>query len=124
MRRGRVCVSVILTGLAGPTSAGAQVFETQATVKIERPIPGPVVPPRFFRQALERGTRTEDGRPGPEYWQNHAVYDIEASLDPETGILEGRETIRYFNRAPGDVRFVVLNLYQNIHQVGAVRYEA
>ena len=132
MRLGRGLVSVILTGLTaglaaglvGPTSAHAQVIETRSTVKIERPIPGPVVPPRFFRQALERGTRSEDGRPGPEYWQNHAVYDIEASLDPETGILEGRETIRYFNRAPGEVRFVVLSLYQNIHQAGAVRNQA
>ena len=73
MRRERVCVSVILTGVAGPTSAGAQVFETQATVKIERPITGPVVPPRFFRQALERRTQTEDRRPGREYLQNHAL---------------------------------------------------
>ncbi len=103
--------------------AGTDVVEAQATVKIERPIPGPVVPPPFFRDALAGGTRAEDGRPGPEYWQNHAVYDIEASLDPETGVLQGRETIGYRNRAPDELEVLILNLYQNLHQAGVVRNE-
>jgi hypothetical protein len=70
---------------------------------------------------LERGTRTLDGSPGPSYWQNWATYDIEAQLDPVQSSLEGSVTIRYENRSPVALRFVSLNLYQNLHLAGGMR---
>jgi hypothetical protein len=32
--------------------------------------------PREIQQAYAKGTRSPDGRPGPNYWQNHAEHRI------------------------------------------------
>jgi hypothetical protein len=85
------------------------------------PIPAAVEAPRFFEAAVRRSTRTDAGSPGPSYWTNWARYDIEASLDPTTALLEGSETIQYLNRSPVSLRVLVVNLYQNLHREGVVR---
>lgn len=59
-------------------------------------------------------TRLPDGRPGPGYWQQRVDYRIEATLDPATAVLTGRETIRYRNNAPVALRELWLHLEQNI----------
>ncbi|MEM1270815.1 MAG: M1 family peptidase, partial [Bacteroidota bacterium] len=51
----------------------------------DRVLPYPIVPTPGYQQAVENGTRTPDGKPGPNYWQNFAAYDIDATLDPESG---------------------------------------
>lgn len=93
----------------------------QEDVTLRRPIPGPVVPPPFFRAALEGGTRSEDGRPGPAYWQVYSEYDIHARLDPLTGLLSGTETVQFHNRSPVDLPMLQLLLHQNIHAEGVGR---
>jgi hypothetical protein len=35
--------------------------------------------PREVQQAYAKGTRSPDGRPGPNYWQNHAEHRIRIS---------------------------------------------
>ena len=65
-----------------------------------RPLPGLGIPPASYRRAVERGTRTADGRPGPRYWTNHSRYDIQAELDLATGLITGSETIVYQNNSP------------------------
>jgi hypothetical protein len=104
-----------------PPAADAQA---QEAVTPRRPIPGPVVPPPFFRAALERGTRSLDGRPGPGYWQVYTEYDIDARLDPSSGLLSGTQTIRFHNRSPADLPTVQLLLNQNIHAEGVARNRA
>ena len=42
--------------------------------------------------------RTASGAPGAEYWQQRADYKIKASIDEVNNILEGEETITYFNK--------------------------
>ena len=91
---------------------------------MRRPVPGPVVPPPPFRQALAQGTRNADGSPGASYWQQRSTYLVDVRLDPETALLTGRETIRYENHSPQPLRVLVLNLYQNLHAPGTVRNEA
>src|SRR6266508_1618155 len=54
------------------------------------------------------------GRPGPEYWQQRADYTIAVSLDTATHTIAGRETIRYTNRSPDTLRYIWLQLDQNI----------
>jgi hypothetical protein len=95
--------------------------QAQEAVTPRRPLPGPVVPPPFFRAALERGTRSLDGRPGPAYWQVYTEYDIDARLDPSAGLLSGTQTIRLHNRSPADLPTVQLLLHQNIHADGVGR---
>ena len=79
--------------------------------------------PRSFREAIEAGTRTRDGRPGPRYWQQRVDYRIDAELDPKTGRLQGEEVITYHNRSPDTLRILVLHLYQNLFRPGEARVE-
>jgi len=111
---------LILTVL--PSFTGA--LDGQEDVELTRPIPGPVIPPPYFRAALENGTRNPDGHPGPGYWQVFTEYDIDARLDPENGLLSGSETIRFHNRSPRTLPVLQLYLHQNIHQEGVARNRA
>ncbi len=86
-----------------------------------RPIPYMVIPNPKFERAVENGTRTESGVPGPNYWTNTADYTIKASLDPETRKIHGTESIVYHNNSPDDLNRVVIHLRQNLHAEGNIR---
>ena len=58
--------------------------------------------------------RTGSGAPGPKYWQQRADYAIEAEVNDETQVLTGRETITYYNNAPEALRYLWLQLDQNL----------
>ncbi|MCH8962253.1 MAG: M1 family metallopeptidase [Bacteroidetes bacterium] len=92
-----------------------------ASAQSRRPIPYPVMPTPQFERAVEQGTRTTSGEPGPTYWTNTADYTIEVSLSPETKMLNGTETIRYHNNSPDELRFVLVHLRQNLHKENAMR---
>src|SRR6056297_710867 len=74
--------------------------------------------PRELQQAYEEGTRSYSGKPGPDYFQNSASYDIEASFDPESGLLEGSEKIQYRNNSPDTLSQLVLRVFMNMFQKG------
>jgi hypothetical protein len=78
---------LVLVLLLAPTIATAQ----------DRSIPHPITPPPRFEAAIEQGTRTASGRPGPNYWTNRASYDIDATLSPATNTVMGQETIILLN---------------------------
>ena len=88
-----------------------------------RPIPYPVFETHAFARAVERGTRTRTGEPGPRYWQQFARYRIDAELVPATSLVNGRETVRYFNRSPDTLRAVWIYLNQNLFAPSAARDE-
>jgi hypothetical protein len=118
----RLALSLALLSLVNAADAlGPTRISAQETVTLTRPIPGPVIPPPYFRAALEDGTRSPDGSPGPNYWQVYSEYDIDARLDPVSGLLSGRETIRFHNRSPGSLPVLQLFLHQNLHKAGVVR---
>lgn len=77
--------------------------------------------PFNVKQAYEKGTRSYDGKPGPNYWQNHSEYDIVVNLDPRTKILEGSETVIYYNESPDSLSQIVVRLYQNVSKPNARR---
>jgi hypothetical protein len=110
----RPFANLILVSLAAPWTAVAQTAP-------ERPIPYPVIPSAQFQRALEAGTRTETGRPGPHYWQQWTDYTLRARLLPEEKRVEGSARILYHNRAPYALRVAVLHLFQNLHAEGVVR---
>ena len=86
-----------------------------------RPVPYPVMAPPSFERAVERGTRTTTGKPGPDYWTNTADYDIQATLSPGSKMLRGQETVRYRNRSPDTLDQVLVHLRQNLHREGTIR---
>src|SRR5215204_7057438 len=58
--------------------------------------------------------RTGSGAPGSNYWQQRADYVINAELNDKTQVLTGSETITYYNNAPESLKFLWLQLDQNI----------
>jgi len=74
-----------------------------------------------FQDAINKASRTLDGKPGQNYWQNEARYKIEADFDPETGKLSGRELIYYKNNSPYTLYSLVINLYPNLFEKGNLR---
>jgi len=63
--------------------------------------------------------RTASGAPGPEYWQQRADYTIAASLDTADKVVRGTVSIRYTNNSPDTLRFVWLQLDQNLYKPGS-----
>src|SRR5882757_4962006 len=80
--------------------------------------------PRNIGQAFKKGTRSPDGRPGSNYWQNTGHYTINVSAAPPDRTVKGSEQITYFNNSPDTLRNIVIKLILNIHKPGAVRYGA
>lgn len=77
--------------------------------------------PRDIQQAYKNGTRSPDGRPGKNYWQNHGRYDITIKATPPSRTVYGTETIRYTNNSPDTLKYLIFRLTLNIHKPGAVR---
>ncbi|OUJ71377.1 M1 family metallopeptidase [Hymenobacter crusticola] len=77
--------------------------------------------PRDIQRAYQKGTRSPDGRPGKNYWQNTARYDITVRATPPDRAIRGRETITYVNHSPDTLKSLVFRVIQNIHQPGAAR---
>jgi Peptidase family M1 domain len=80
--------------------------------------------PRNIQAAIDKGTRTATGRPGPHYWQNRADYSIQVHFDPRTRLVSGRETIAYSNNSPDSLRQLLFKLYPNLYKKGAARNSA
>jgi hypothetical protein len=93
-----------------PASSGVEVrtFETDPLNRVDRmEWPGP----NMFRSG--------SGAPGPEYWQQRADYTIAATLDTAQQRVSGAVTIRYTNNSPDSLRFVWLQLDQNLYRPGS-----
>ena len=72
--------------------------------------------PRNIKLAYEKGTRSPDGNPGKNYWQNKGVYDIQISLMPETRMIKGFEKIAYTNNSPDTLKTLVIRFVNNMHK--------
>lgn len=60
--------------------------------------------------------RSGSGEPGPQYWQNRADYKISSSLDTLGHAVTGEVEISYTNNSPDNLKFLWLQLDQNIYQ--------
>jgi len=63
--------------------------------------------------------RSSTGEPGPEYWQQRADYRIAATLDTGAKRVTGSVTVRYTNNSPDTLRFVWMQLDQNLFRAGS-----
>ena len=77
--------------------------------------------PRDVEKAYKKGTRSMDGMPGRNYWQNHGTYDINITALPPDRNVMGTETIIYVNNSPDTIRVPNVKLFLNIHKPGAPR---
>jgi len=63
--------------------------------------------------------RSSSGVPGPDYWQQRADYTITASLDTGTAQLNGSVQISYTNNSPDTLRYVWVQVDQNLYRTGS-----
>jgi len=74
-----------------------------------------------IRHAYEKGTRSPTGKPGKNYWQNHADYDMRVNFDPASQLLRGHETIIYENNSPDTLKEIIFRLYPDLYKRGIYR---
>jgi len=58
--------------------------------------------------------RSGSGAPGPKYWQQQADYNIDVELNDITHEVTGSEKITYHNNSPDVLKYIWLQLDQNI----------
>jgi peptidase M1-like protein len=98
------------TGTIPPSTAGAgsRTTEMDPLTRVDRmEWPGPNL------------LRSASGAPGPEYWQQRADYTITATLDTAQTRVSGSVAIRYTNNSPDSLRFIWLQLDQNLYRPGS-----
>jgi len=71
-----------------------------------------------FQKAYANNTRSYDGKPGEDYWQNKADYDIKVNFDPFSRKLTGNENIDYYNNSPDTLKKLVFHLFPDIYKKG------
>jgi hypothetical protein len=81
----------------------------------------PLPVPTNIKSAYDKGTRSVNGKPGKNYWQNSADYDIKINFDPVTRLITGTEEINYTNNSPDTLRPIFFKLYPNLYKKGSVR---
>lgn len=77
--------------------------------------------PVNFQKAYEKETRSYDGTPGKNYWQNRADYKIKAEVFPYERKIIGEEKIVYYNNSPDTLKRIVVKLLMDIYRKGNMR---
>ncbi|WP_158798398.1 M1 family metallopeptidase [Pedobacter sp. L105] len=77
--------------------------------------------PRNIKKAYENGTRSLDGKPGKNYWQNKGKYDMTLTVTPADKMVNGTETIAYTNNSPDTLKQLAIRFVNNLHKPEAPR---
>lgn len=67
--------------------------------------------------------RTASGAPGHEYYQQKADYDIQVKLDDSKQKITGTEVITYHNNSPDELRYLWVQLDQNVRAKDSDTYK-
>ncbi|MFN2396761.1 MAG: hypothetical protein ABR597_13865, partial [Bacteroidales bacterium] len=77
--------------------------------------------PSEIKKAYENETRSYDGKPGRNYWQNTADYRIEVSIILSEMLIDGHEEVIFHNNGPDQIETLVVRLYGNALKKGNSR---
>jgi hypothetical protein len=85
-------------------------------------------PPNKFAQIDEllptpNVYRAGSGAPGHKYWQQRADYKMSIRLDDENQRIYGEETITYFNNSPDQLKYLWLQMDQNVRAKDSDTYK-
>jgi hypothetical protein len=72
--------------------------------------------PKNFLNAYEKGTRSQSGMPGANYYQNSSNYRISAEIESKTRNVKGKEYITYFNNSPDTLKRIYFRMYQDLYK--------
>ncbi len=65
--------------------------------------------------------RVGSGAPGKDYWQQQVDHDIVATLDVESNVLYGSQTVTYTNNSPEALTYLWFQLEQNVLRGDSIR---
>lgn len=77
--------------------------------------------PVNFKGAYEKQTRSYDGKPGRNYWQNKSDYIIKAEVTPSEKRINAEETVAYYNNSPDTLDIIVVKLLGDLYRKGNTR---
>ena len=77
--------------------------------------------PRNVKAAYANGTRSMDGKPGPNYSQNRSVHHIRMNIAPPNRTISGSEDITYTNNSAKPLPTLILRFELNVHTPEAMR---
>jgi hypothetical protein len=77
--------------------------------------------PVNLQATYNNGTRTTNGAPGKNYWQNNADYAIKINFNPQNRYLNGNVSIDYTNNSPDTLKEIEFKLYPNLYKKGSIR---
>lgn len=72
--------------------------------------------PSEIQKAYDNGTRSESGKPGKNYWENHGRYHIAITVAPPNNLIRGTEQITYVNNSPDALKSLNMKLIENVHR--------
>lgn len=117
---GALCIVLFAVGpaIAAERSAGP----SNALQEISNGVTGgELYVPRDIQVAYDKGTRSRDGNPGPNYWQNHSAHKMRITVSPPSKRVEAEQEIIYTNNSPDTLDHIVFRMYLNAHQPEAMR---
>lgn len=68
--------------------------------------------------------RTASGAPGANYWQQKADYEIDVTVDEKNLRVIGSETVTYTNNSPDPLRYLWIQLDQNMRAQDSETYKS
>ncbi|HVW59721.1 MAG TPA: M1 family metallopeptidase, partial [Puia sp.] len=72
--------------------------------------------PSEIQKAYASNTRSINGKPGKNYWQNHGRYTIALTVMPPDNSIRGIEQITYFNNSPDTLKRLNMKLIVNVRR--------
>jgi len=106
MKKGLIVLSALFVFAAGAASADAVKQTKGSFVDKFRQLDEVLPTPNVYRNAA--------GEPGHQYWQQKVDYKIKVALDEDKRRITATETIRYQNNSPDTLKYLWLQLDQNV----------
>jgi hypothetical protein len=125
-----LCIPLVRLEIAGAQQpAGAQEPPPSGPKPVQpaRPLTLPTLRPPVADTGIfspvslppASDVRAPNGAPGPRYWQQRVDYTIRATLDTAAQRITGTESIRYTNNSPDTLRFLWMQMDQNLFRPGS-----
>ena len=114
MKKAVVTLGLLLAPLAfSNTVSASSVEQTKGSfVDKFRQLDEALPTPNVYRSAA--------GEPGEKYWQQEVNYEIDAKLDEKQRRLSASQTIEYKNNSPHTLKYLWLQLDQNIFKSDSI----
>lgn len=74
-----------------------------------------------FQKTYQKETRSANGKPGKNYWQNSSKYDLNLNFNPTSRLLKGKVQVTYTNYSPDTLKEICFKLYPNLYKKGTPR---